>query len=629
LLGANRAPTIRYPPAPNRKTRTLSTVAGRIPQHFIDELIARTDIIEVIGSRVPLKRAGREYKACCPFHDEKSPSFTVSPDKQFYHCFGCGAHGTALGFIMEYDHASFVEAVEDLAARAGLEVPREGGAAAPAQPHDELYVATERAALFFRQSLSGEAKARDYLARRGLSPDILQRFGIGYAPARWDALLDRYGTTEDERQILLRAGLIIERQPDAERAHTAGFYDRFRDRVMFPIRDTRGRTIAFGGRVLDVGEPKYLNSPETELFHKGRELYGLYESRQATRSLQRLLVVEGYMDVVSLHQAGITYAVATLGTATTPDHLQRIFRLVGEVVFCFDGDRAGRAAAWRALENAVAEVKQGRQVRFLFLPEGHDPDTLVREEGAEAFEARLANALPLSDYLIRELSTRADLASVDGRAKLVELARPLVRRIPSDVYRELLVAQLAEAIRMPPGRLGELLEGDAPAPGPARAEPASPRPIRLGGGAAAGRGNLVRQAIGLLVHFPEAARAVEWSNGLEQVNRPGIPLLVELLAQLREDPPPNTAALLERWRERPDYGPLSKLATGECLVPDAAAAAAEIRSALERLQAEHLMTRLHDLEQKAREAPLTAEEKQELQALLRSKGQSNRPLPTK
>ena len=629
MLGANRAPTIRYPPAPNRKTRTLSTVAGRIPQHFIDELIARTDIIEVIGSRVPLKRAGREYKACCPFHDEKSPSFTVSPDKQFYHCFGCGAHGTALGFIMEYDHASFVEAVEDLAARAGLEVPREGGAAAPAQPHDELYVATERAALFFRQSLSGEAKARDYLARRGLSPDILQRFGIGYAPARWDALLDRYGTTEDERQILLRAGLIIERQPDAERAHTAGFYDRFRDRVMFPIRDTRGRTIAFGGRVLDVGEPKYLNSPETELFHKGRELYGLYESRQATRSLQRLLVVEGYMDVVSLHQAGITYAVATLGTATTPDHLQRIFRLVGEVVFCFDGDRAGRAAAWRALENAVAEVKQGRQVRFLFLPEGHDPDTLVREEGAEAFEARLANALPLSDYLIRELSTRADLASVDGRAKLVELARPLVRRIPSDVYRELLVAQLAEAIRMPPGRLGELLEGDAPAPGPARAEPASPRPIRLGGGAAAGRGNLVRQAIGLLVHFPEAARAVEWSNGLEQVNRPGIPLLVELLAQLREDPPPNTAALLERWRERPDYGPLSKLATGECLVPDAAAAAAEIRSALERLQAEHLMTRLHDLEQKAREAPLTAEEKQELQALLRSKGQSNRPLPTK
>ena len=460
---------------------------ARIPQHFIDELVARTDIVEVIGSRVQLKKAGREYKACCPFHDEKTPSFWVSVDKQFYHCFGCGAHGTVLGFVMEYDHLGFIEAVEDLAARAGLEVPREGGAAAgPANPHDELYVAMERAALYFRQCLSGDSRARDYVKRRGLDADAVQKFGIGYAAARWDGLLERYGGTDDERHVLLRAGLIIERQPQQETSgagtsssagmevaapgsvgatHTysreRGFYDRFRDRVMFPIRDTRGRTIGFGGRVLDQGEPKYLNSPETELFHKGRELYGLYEARQATRSLQRLLVVEGYMDVVSLHQAGITYAVATLGTSTTPEHLQRIFRLVGEVVFCFDGDRAGRAAAWRALENAVAEVKQGRQVRFLFLPEGHDPDTLVREEGKEAFEARLAGSMPLSQYLIRELSSRVETGSVDGRAKLVELARPLVRRIPSDVYRELLINQLAEVVGMSPARLNEMLGGDA------------------------------------------------------------------------------------------------------------------------------------------------------------------------
>jgi DNA primase len=616
-----RAPT---PLSAIRHPLSASNVAGRIPQHFIDELIARTDIIEVIGSRVPLKRAGREYKACCPFHDEKSPSFTVSPDKQFYHCFGCGAHGTALGFLMEYDHASFVEAVEDLAARAGLDVPREGGAAAPAQPHDELYVAMERAALFFRQSLAGEAKARDYLARRGLSHDVMQRFGIGYAPARWDALLERYGGTEDERQVLLRAGLVIERQGDGGRTQPAGFYDRFRDRVMFPIRDTRGRTIGFGGRVLDSGEPKYLNSPETELFHKGRELYGLYESRQATRSLQRLLVVEGYMDVASLHQAGITYAVATLGTATTPEHLQRIFRLVGEVVFCFDGDRAGRAAAWRALENAVAEVKQGRQVRFLFLPDGHDPDSLVREEGAEAFEARLASALPLSDYLIRELSARADLGSVDGRAKLVELARPLVRRIPSDVYRELLVAQLAEVIRMPPARLGELLESGAAPTGATRGEAPPTRAARPAYGVVAGRGNLVRQAIGLLVHYPAAARAVDPAETLEHIDRPGIPLLVELLAQLREDPPSSTGALLERWRDRPDYGPLARLASGECLVPDVDAAAAELRSALGRLVGEHTLVRLQALEERAREAPLTGEEKQELQALLRAKGRSAR-----
>jgi DNA primase len=598
-------------------------VAGRIPQHFIDELIARTDIIEVIGSRVQLKRAGREYKACCPFHDEKTPSFTVSPDKQFYHCFGCGAHGTALGFVMEYDHASFVEAVEDLASRAGLEVPREGGAAAPAQPHDELYVALERAGLFYRQSLSGEGRAREYLAGRGLSADIIQRFGIGYAPARWDALIDRYGTTEDERQVLLRAGLVIERQPDAERGKAPGFYDRFRDRVMFPIRDTRGRSIGFGGRVLDGSEPKYLNSPETELFHKGRELYGLFEARQATRSLQRLLVVEGYMDVVSLHQAGITYAVATLGTATTPEHLQRIFRLVGEVVFCFDGDRAGRAAAWRALENAVGEVKQGRQVRFLFLPDGQDPDSLVQAEGAEAFEARLADALPLSDYLIRELSSRADVASVDGRAKLVELARPLLRRIPSDVYRELLVAQLAEVIRMPAGRLAELLETDAAPSASPRSDTAVQRVARPAP-AVAGRGNLVRQAISLLVHHPAAGARIPVAEALEGLDRPGVPLLLELLAQLREDPVSTTGALLERWRGRPEHAPLSRLAAGECLVADAEAATAEIRSSLERLVADHTLDRLHALEEKSRAEPLTAEEKTELQGLLRSRVQSAR-----
>jgi DNA primase len=597
-------------------------VAGRIPQHFIDELIARTDIVEVIGSRVQLKRAGREYKACCPFHDEKTPSFWVSPDKQFFHCFGCGAHGTALGFLMDYDHASFIEAVEDLAARAGLEVPREGGAAAPQQPHDELYVALERAGLYFRQSLSGEPRARDYLGRRAISAESAQRFGIGYAPDRWDGLLDRYGTTDDERQVLLRAGLVIERQPEAGRGASSGCYDRFRDRVMFPIRDTRGRTIGFGGRVLDQGEPKYLNSPETELFHKGRELYGLYEARQATRSLQRLLVVEGYMDVVSLHQAGVTYAVATLGTSTTPEHLQRIFRLVGEVVFCFDGDRAGRMAAWRALENAVGELKQGRQVRFLFLPEGHDPDSLVREEGAAVFEARLPTALPLSDYLIRELSARADVASVDGRAKLVELARPLLRRIPSDVYRELLVARLAEVVGIGTARLAELLEAGAP---PAEAGPSRPPPRRptVSAGASV-RGNLVRQAVSLLVHYPTAASEVPVPEELDGVQRPGVPLLVEMLARLREDPATTTAAVLERWRDRPEHASLARLAAGECLVPDARAAASELRSALARLAGEQAEERLHVLEGRARDLTLSDEEKAELQALLRARVQSTR-----
>ncbi len=639
---------------------------ARIPQHFIDELVARTDIIEVIGSRVQLKKAGREYKACCPFHDEKSPSFWVSVDKQFYHCFGCGAHGTALGFLMEYDHLGFVEAVEDLAARAGLDVPRDGGGAAagPANPHDELYVAMERAALYFRQCLSGDARARDYVKRRGIEADAVQKFGIGYAAARWDGLIERYGGTEDERHVLQRAGLIIERQPQEETtgsgsssSHTRerGFYDRFRDRVMFPIRDTRGRTIGFGGRVLDQGEPKYLNSPETELFHKGRELYGLFEARQATRSLQRLLVVEGYMDVVSLHQAGVTYAVATLGTSTTPEHLQRIFRLVGEVVFCFDGDRAGRAAAWRALENAVAEVKQGRQVRFLFLPDGHDPDSLVREEGQAGFERRLAEAIPLSEYLIRELSSRVETGSVDGRAKLVELARPLVRRIPSDVYRELLVNQLAGVVGMSAARLGELLGGNEATPGgagPAAARGAESRrnasfsernssgyerPSGLGGArfgashsSAPGRGNLVRQAVTLLVHYPAAAAAVggEQIDAIAAIDRPGIPLLAELLTQLREDTPANTAAVLERWRDRPEQGSLAKLAAAVCLVPDAAGASAELKSALHRLIIEETpVRRLDELMSKARDSTLDDVEKQELQALLQTRSPAARKPP--
>ena len=391
---------------------------------------------------------------------------------------------------------------------------------------------------------------------------------------------------------------------------------------MFPIRDVRGRTIGFGGRVLDKGEPKYLNSPETELFHKGRELYGLYEARQVTRNLARLLVVEGYMDVVRLHQAGITHAVATLGTATTPEHLQRIFRLVGEVVFCFDGDRAGRTAAWRALENAVSEVKQGRQLRFLFLPDGHDPDTLVGEEGAQAFETRIGAAVPLADYLIGELASRCDVASVDGRARLVELARPLIQRIPSDVYRELLLTQLASVVGMPAARLTQLLRAapgtdTAPASDRGRRTPQQRPSVSTG---LAGRGNLVRQAVSLLVHHPSAAAAPVDLEALSAVDRPGVPLLLELLTQLREDPAANQAVLLERWRERSEYGSLSKLAMTECLMSDPAAAAAELGSAIARLVAEETPgRRLDELLARARDTTLSDPEKQELQELLRAR----------
>ena len=443
-------------------------MAGRIPQAFIDELIARTDIVELIGGRVQLKKAGREWKACCPFHNEKTPSFWVSPDKQFYHCFGCGAHGTALGFLIEHDKLPFPDAVEELASRLGLEVPRDDGGAPRTRPGEDLYGLLAQVAQYYRDCLRESPRAKQYLEGRGITAESCVKFAVGYAPDSWDAVLKRFGGSAAHERALLEAGLVIERSGKGESGH----YDRFRDRVMFPIRDARGRPIAFGGRVIEAAEPKYLNSPETPLFHKGRELYGLYEARQALRKVERLLVVEGYVDVVRLAQSGIHYAVATLGTATTPEHLNRLFRVTSEVVFCFDGDRAGRTAAWRALENALEHARDGRQLRFLFLPEGHDPDTLVGAEGAEAFEARIAGAVPISEFLVGQLVALTDLSSVDGRARLAELARPLLARVPPGVYRELLLERLAAEVRMPAGRLAQLLNAPQAR---ARAERVRPR----------------------------------------------------------------------------------------------------------------------------------------------------------
>jgi len=594
-------------------------MAGRIPQNFIDELIARADIVEIIGSRVTLKKAGREYKACCPFHDEKTPSFWVSPDKQFYHCFGCGAHGTALGFLMQYDQLPFPEAVEDLAGRLGLTVPHEGGAvSAPADDMAPLYALLARVAEFYAANLQSSARARNYAQARGLTPAIIERFQIGYAADAWDEVLKRFGASAEQRRALAATGLIIERASGGE-----GFYDRFRDRLMFPIRDTRGRVIAFGGRVLDQGEPKYMNSPETVLFHKGKELYGLYESRLARQSLKRLLVVEGYMDTVRLHQASLSYAVATLGTATTPDHLRRVFRLVSELVFCFDGDRAGRAAAWRALQNALPEAREGREIRFLFLPDGEDPDSLVGSEGGEAFEARLAGALPLSEYLIAHLRTEADISHADGKARFVALARPLLEKLAPGVYRELVLERVGESIGFSAARLQQWLKrpvgtaGDSGAPqsSPAREATSHHRPSQR---AHAGRGSLITQAIALLLHFPQAAKSVSDAQrqALATLPHPGVAVLSELLEELLARPALSMAQTLERWRERPEYRRLTELAAGKPLVADDGAAGRELAQAIERLLDAQLRGgRLEVLIEKARDQELSEAEKQELQTL--------------
>jgi len=520
-------------------------MTGRIPDQFIDDLLSRIDIVEIIAARLALKKAGSNYQALCPFHTERSASFTVSPGKQFYHCFGCGAHGTAIRFLMEYDRLEFREAVETLARHAGVKVPvgtgerRDGGI-------EELVDLTERVAELYRGWLKQHPdrhRAVDYLKTRGLSGDIAARFGMGYAPAAWDSLIRAVRAPE----ALQKTGLAIARE-------NGGFYDRFRDRVMFPIRDRRGRVVGFGGRVIDDGEPKYLNSPDTPLFHKGREIYGLYECLQAEGHPAAIVVVEGYMDVVALAQHGIDNAVATLGTATGTYQVERLFQTTPNVIFCFDGDNAGRQAAWRALENALPAMRDDRQARFLFLPEGEDPDSLVRKEGAEAFTNRLGeDALPLSDFLFQTLRQDADLGSRDGSARLTARAAPLIRRLPPGIYRNVLVETLADMAKVSTGHIEAALRDDG---GPRRpgkpAPPAASRHIAR---------TPMRVAIAALLQNPALAAQAGEPSRWDANDAPGIKLLRQLLELLLKEPHLTTGAILERYRESDDEAALWKLAT--------------------------------------------------------------------
>ena len=578
-----------------------------IPESFINDLVNKVDIVDVIDARVPLKKTGREYQACCPFHSEKTPSFTVSPQKQFYHCFGCGAHGTAIGFLMEYDRLEFPDAIRALAESVGMEVPVESGSS-ERQDNQPLYDLMDASASYYRKALKGNERAIDYLKGRGLTGEIAAEFGLGYAPDQWEGLMDYLRQRGFRKEQLVTTGMGIPGKQDKP-------YDRFRDRVMFPIRDRRGRVIAFGGRVLDKGEPKYLNSPETPLFHKGRELYGLWEAKQAQRDIPRLVVVEGYMDVVALAQSGIRYAVATLGTATTPEHLDRLFRVTKEVVFCFDGDKAGRRAAWRALENSLETVRDGRQLKFLFLPEGEDPDTLVRKEGQAAFEARLDAAAPLSQFLIDRLSSQVDLGSIEGRARLVDLARPLIAKIPDAVFREMLEHKLSQAARMDTERLGRLI-GNDPQPqqhGERQAGPTA-RPSR------APALTPVRRAILLLMMKPSlAAHAAPHQERLGELDVAGADVLVRLVEFLADRPDITLPGLLEAWRDDPAGPALAKLASATLEIPESGMEAEFLhvlqRQLLGSLDEKHRNQRISSL-QGRRPSELSDAEKAELRALL-------------
>ena len=585
-------------------------MAGRIPEKFIDELLTRVDIVDVIDARVPLRKAGKDYKACCPFHEEKTPSFTVSQDKQFYHCFGCGVHGSAIGFLMEYEHMSFPEAVEDLAARAGVSVVREqqGSAYTPSMAKDELAILSDllqQADRYYRRQLREHPTAQlavEYLKGRGLSGAIAADFGLGFAPEGWDNLLRAIGTDASTQESMATAGLAVKKD-------NGGYYDRFRQRVIFPIHDYRGRLIGFGGRVVGKGEPKYLNSPETPLFHKGRELYGLYRARDALRRERRALVVEGYMDVVALAQFGIDYAVATLGTATTRDHLERLFRFTPEVVFCFDGDRAGREAAWRALENALPVLQEGRQASFLFLPDGEDPDSLIRKEGREGFSARVAQGLSLPDYLFQTLSAQVDLSRLDGRARLVELARPLVSSLPPGILRQLMVNRLAEITRLPVENLSVIM---APAEGAHRSPIAPPRgPVRrptVAQRGAKGVPTLMQTAVALLLLHPHLVQHVPEAAFLQGLSLRGGDFLADLVALLRAKPELKTGFIIEHYRDS-EYQPhLARLAAWQhpMLQQDVEAEFLDLFQQLRResnklqtevlTQKEHLTGRLDDTE---------------------------------
>lgn len=509
-------------------------MAGRIPQTFIDDLLNRVDIVDIIDNEIPLKKTGRDFQALCPFHGEKTPSFTVSQEKQFYHCFGCGAHGSALGFLMNHRGLSFVEAIEDAARGVGLEVPYEGGSApsTPKVDYSPLYEILGTAQRFFSQQLRKHPdrdRAVNYLKARGLSGEIAKRFGIGFAPDAWDTLIQAHGTDEQAQQNLLKAGLIIENEQHRR-------YDRFRDRIMFPILDRRGRVIAFGGRVIDKGEPKYLNSPETPVFHKRQELYGLYQARRMNTNLQRILVVEGYMDVVALGQFSVNNAVASLGTATTAEQLEMLFRTAPEVVFCYDGDKAGRRAAWKALETTLPLIRDGRQAGFMFVPDGHDPDTLVREQGPEAFTRR-DSIKPLSEFLLEELAAKIDLGSIDGRARFVDLAKPLVTKIPTGSFRQLLIH-----------RIGEIANLDASA----LLDSSKQTPRRVAQGRPRRRQNLpslVEKALKPLLFDPKLADLVEDRAKLASLPVAHVNLLVDVLEFVHTHPNVTTGALVEHYRD--------------------------------------------------------------------------------
>lgn len=584
-------------------------MAGLIPKQFIDDLLARADIVDVIDARVKLKKAGRNYQACCPFHSEKSPSFTVSQEKQFYHCFGCGEHGNVISFLMEYERLDFVDAIEELAGLFNLTVPREQDNLTPAQQQKQRQIHQQKQndfelmsniSRFYQLQLkqhNDKNKVIDYLKGRGLTGEIVKQFGIGYAPDEWNSVTGKFGQSINSSTQLIDLGMAIAGEKNRP-------YDRFRGRIMFPIRDKRGRVIGFGGRIIDDGTPKYLNSPETRIYSKGQELYGLYEAKLNNNNLETLVVVEGYMDVVALAQHGINYAVASLGTSTTSEQLQSLFRTVKQVVCCYDGDRAGREAAWRAMENALPLIRDGVTLKFVFLPDGEDPDSLVRDQGKAAFEQLLAQATPLSNFLFSQLMSNIDISTLEGQASLIELFMPYIDKMPESNIRESIVEQLANRVGKTGAQIAKSLTPTSNTQIKTPKKPTKSSPVRL--------------AIALLLEHPHLAKLMPDVNALTQIQLPGIELLKQLLLLCQQNPQINSGNILEHYRDTPEGAQLAKLLCWQHHI-DADSADNVFLDTLEKLFNTFVEQRTENLLQKARIGNMSKAEKHELQTLLNAK----------
>ncbi|UTV27409.1 DNA primase [Photobacterium atrarenae] len=579
-------------------------MAGRIPRSFIDDLISRHDIVDVVDARVKLKKQGKNFGACCPFHNEKTPSFSVSQEKQFYHCFGCGAHGNVLDFVMEFDRLEFVEAIEELASQLGLDVPREQGSGGgqPGTRSKEklgLYEMMGQIAQFYQSRLrtpDGQA-AVDYLKGRGLSGEVVKKFGIGFIPDQWDLVKNRFGRDPESQKALVTAGMLIENDNGRR-------YDRFRGRVMFPIHDRRGRVIGFGGRVLGDGTPKYLNSPETPIFHKGRELYGLYEVLQTYREPEQVLVVEGYMDVVALAQFGVDYAVASLGTSTTGDHIQTLFRQTGTVVCCYDGDRAGRDAAWRAMEQALPYLTDGRQLKFMFLPDGEDPDTYIRQFGKEGFEQQIELAMSLSEFMFNSLVAQVDMSSREGKAKLKTLAKPLLEKVAGETLREYLLNTLGYNLGLPPDQIRLELKRDETQRPPLQQQNIKRTPMR--------------DVIALLLQHPRFVDSLAFEMAaFEGIEVPGLNLLISIVDKCRSNPNITTGQLLESWRGSKHEPMMARLAAWELpLAKDEDNTLDVFLDAMDKVIDQCVKQQIEKLQAKSNTVGLSVEEKRELQLLI-------------